>query len=217
MSDETATNDTDDEVEQEVETPDPAAELAASKAALEAERAKFEAERKKQERNLNKWSTELAEREKRTTGALTSDTPLDPEVEKLLDSYSERKWAPQLEIARSAYVASITSELDRFAEKNGVDAGTIEDVMNAQGIAPRDATMEAAREAFSKALRLHKADTFDEASYRTKLKEEILAELVKDGEKVEGVRPKRTEVVTESDEDSMNATELYNKFKASQK
>lgn len=211
MSDDTATPETEveDTEQTPVETPDPAADL-------EKQRAEFEAEKKRLERekrNLNKWSMELAEREKRGV-TIKDDEPLDPEVEKLLDKYAEKKLAPQLEIAHSAYAAAVTSELDRFAEKNGVDPEVIEDIIQSGKVTFRDSSIASVREGFSQALAFHKASNFNEDEYRAKLKAEILADLTKDGEKIEGIRPKRTEVSTGADEDSLDSGGLYSLFKS---
>jgi hypothetical protein len=196
-------------------TPDPAIPevdpLAEAKAEVEAEKARL-ADR---EKALTKGFNEIAEREKAVSARAIPDDPsdVDPDLEKQLNPYIERavqsKYGGAIEAAQSAFLVSVDSEMERFAEKSGVDKQALNDVITSYGLRPKDATMASIRDVFAKAAAIHTSTTFDPEAERQRLREEILKEAA-DGTTVDAVRPIRTEVAgAEPDLESMSASERY--------
>ena len=117
--------------------------------------------------------------------------PLNPEAEKILDRYVEKKIGPLMQTQQELYAESVNNELASIAERSGLTEDVIIDIINETGLSPRDGSIRAAREVMNAAVEIHKARHFDESEMEKRIREKLLKELAESGAQIEGVRPTR--------------------------
>lgn len=201
-----------------VETPEPepvAPEADTLRQEIEAERAAL----KKKESELNKWSMTLAERE-RTYQPVQTPTPdvvpdLDPEAQKVLDAYFEKKYGGVEKAVSALYADTVEAEMERFAVAKGIEPDALKQTLIEQNIQPAEMSLKGIRKSFETAKAIMDASKFNPDAEREKLKAEILADLTERGVRIEGVEPK-TKTPTKGvdlDDDALTPAERYAAFK----
>lgn len=185
---------------------------------LEAERAALAKQREelaKKEKDLNRGFMEIAEREKKLTVPPKEDELPDvpPEAAKILDAYIGKKLTPLEQKLERTYYDGVNAELERQAEKAGIPPEEILKVATELHLAPADDSISAARDVFVSAANIIKGRTSVPDELKTKLREEILEELAKEGVRVEGVRKTRELPDEEPDEEALSPKERYELIK----
>lgn len=205
----------DDPTTPTVETPEPepvAPDADALRQEIEAERAAL----KKKESELNKWSMTLAERERSYQPPVQTPAPevvpdLDPEAQKVLDAYFEKKYGGVEKAVSALYADTVEAEMERFAAAKGIEPDALKQTLIEQNIQPTEMTLKGIRRSFETAKAIMDASKFNPDAEREKLKAEILADLTERGVRIEGVEPKPKTPTkgVDFDDDSLTPAERY--------
>jgi|MudIll2142460700_1097286.scaffolds.fasta_scaffold00080_11 hypothetical protein len=189
------------------------AEQAADEPAQETEevpdwRAQLEAERKaleKREKDLNRGFEEIARREKlverfadnmtpaqAAAAASQTDVPeLSPEAQLAVDSYFQQKYGSQLNQVDVLYNDLAESELQSFAEKQGIDPEELKQVIIDNNLQPNAKSLTDIRASLKKASLIREGSTVNREAIAAEERAKVLRELAAKGIQVEGVKPKR--------------------------
>ena len=155
----------------------------------------------KQQKALAKGFREIAERERRLEGqsAPAADEEevgdLDPRGERVLDKYLDKRLGSVLQTVEDNYREDVLSEIDIAAEKAGIEADDLIEMIESRNLQPRNRSVKAAREVINTAVDIIKSKSApSEEALRAKIEEEILQKLAQErGEGIafEGVKPKK--------------------------
>lgn len=184
---------TPDEVTEEVDevTEEPAPDPLAEERARIAER----------ERELQKGFDEIARREREIQSRAPEPTPtddddeFDPEAMKVLERALAK--TPYAQAVQNLYVETAEAELQRFAEKKGIDPDKLRDtIAEKRLLAGAGTSLAAVQSALKDAADILTAKTFDPEAERERIRAEEIQKLRDEGVRIEDVKPKRTEIGT---------------------
>jgi hypothetical protein len=184
----------------------------------------LKAENDKKERNLNKWSMELAERERRLAAPAASAAPeavseVDPENLKAVAPYVkaiiESDYAPKLNAAEAMMESFIEDDLTRFAKDKGIEPDDIMEVITQRNLSAQGPALADVRKVFQDAYDIMQASSFDPVAKEAELREKILKELAEQGAEIVSVKEGRAAGSKPTlDTDSMSMDERYDYLKS---
>ena len=179
-------------VAEEAPAPEPTPDLEARLKELE-----------KKEKALQKGFQEIAAREKRLTAApsvapAADDDPLanlDPEAQKILDAFVERKLGAYNQAVGSLLNDTMESELESYAKSKDVDPADIMEVITERNLQPRGFTRKDRMDVYDLAAAVVKANRDDDIESRIQAEvEKRIASLAEQGQVAGAPRPARVDV-----------------------